>query len=269
MEPLKYLLAALILGTVAAAGCARDDAPRFDGSSPAAAESSVGKLLPSLSPVDRLRFETALEEIGAPYLELVADTSKLGDAWERELDQLEAEWRSALDGKTAAQIIRMAEPAVTRRIEAERRELAALSEKKDTAEAAQRELERFSVVRAELDLGAPARREPPYLDLVVLNETPFVVIEAQFHVELATPGRLLPWQEQEFWHHFAGGIEPGEQASLRAILQVGWRSTRADPAAVLTVRTRDIRAPGSVPRFPVFSASDERRLLMLRGRHQD
>lgn len=241
---LKSLKIAVVLGWVGIAGCAPEGAPRFDGSSPAAAEESMGRLMAPLPPEEQLRLEVALEEIGAPYFDLAADPSKLGDAWERRLDELVAAFWASLDGKTAVQVIRMAGPAVTRRIELERSELAALSKKQASALAARPELEKLEAVRAELDLGQPGSRAPPQLGLVVRNNTQWVIHDALFHVVLATPGRTMAWMEQEIWRHFSGGIEPGEQAGLRAPLNVDWRFTRADDAAELTVVTRDIRGAG-------------------------
>jgi len=75
------------------------------------------------------------------------------------------------------------------------------------------------------------------LDLKVKNGTSSPVSRAYFHGVLQSPGRSVPWVEDDFNYQIPGGLEPGEEArwKLNPNMFSDWGTVEAPPEAVLTV----------------------------------
>lgn len=71
----------------------------------------------------------------------------------------------------------------------------------------------FQVVSARLEQRQGYIRLEAVIHLRVKNGTNHAVSRAYFTATAATPGRSVPWLDEEFNYSIAGGLEPGEQAT--------------------------------------------------------
>ncbi|HUW83544.1 MAG TPA: hypothetical protein VMZ31_12195 [Phycisphaerae bacterium] len=55
----------------------------------------------------------------------------------------------------------------------------------------------------------------PAIELNVRNESPSPISRAHFHAVVRSPGRTIPWLEDDFSYEIPGGLEPGEAAQWR------------------------------------------------------
>jgi hypothetical protein len=77
------------------------------------------------------------------------------------------------------------------------------------------ELKLFDVVGARFYFAKNTFSDEPVIELTVLNKTAYPVSKAHFYGTLKSPGRSIPWLEEEFSYEIRGGLEPGEQATWK------------------------------------------------------
>ena len=58
----------------------------------------------------------------------------------------------------------------------------------------------------------------PIIEISVRNGTKHPISRAYFHGTLVTPGRTVPWVDEDFNYTIAGGLEPGETAEWRLVV---------------------------------------------------
>lgn len=258
-------MAVLVVATLLA-GCGQEPSRRIDANSHYGEPGSQSWIEESLPAEERIRFRVAVDEHTAPYLALLDIDKEQSEEVElaQRFMELAAESSAKLHRKTAAEIIRMYEPAVSRRIERERPELDALVAKETAALAARSELNQFTILDAKLIPGHLGRRIDFRLELRVRNNTPHVVVSAEYRATLASPEHRLPWREEDVTDYFSGGLEPGEETTTSVILDRVWGVTRADGNAVMTVVPLALFGPESTPLFPQMAKWDRERLEKLR-----
>jgi len=105
------------------------------------------------------------------------------------------------------------------------------------------------------------------IDLAVRNETGRAVSRAYFRAVLLTPGREMPWVDDEFNYQITGGLEPGESAtwSLSPNRFGAWAKAPEDRDDLVLV-VRPVRldgADGASMTGDRFTENDAERLTTL------
>lgn len=227
------LIALLVLvATLVACG-----EPRLDGSSEEALKASIEAVKKPLSREDRKRFEDAVLKVGMQDVNIFAAAV--------DKDALQRRLRDNLDGKTAHQVIEEGERLAAKRsgtrsaddeeggspsraavptkqsaedlrtaIREMETRLAALREQREARERAAEEIKAFVVERSAFRFEKNDFMTQPEIELVLRNGTSRAVSRAYFHGVLTTPGREIPWVEDDFNHTIRGGLEPGERRTF-------------------------------------------------------
>jgi uncharacterized protein DUF6694 len=206
--------------------------PRINTSSDEAMKASITAVREALTQEQRARFDSALQvlafsqfDLGAVFTQPAAVTA----------GKLETDVKALLNGKTGAQVIAAADSIIRARDAKEMRELEA---RKDSADRARTDMQRFVVVRSRFYKRPSAfGLSDPIVELTVRNGTGHAISRAYFLGTLASPGRSVPWVKDEFSYQIRGGLEPGEEASWRLSLNMfgDWGSVKAPSEAILTV----------------------------------
>jgi len=149
--------------------------------------------------------------------------------------------RDRISGKTAEEIIADAEMARQEREARQReqalQEIAELQAKQATAEEAKSQLEAFRILRSRFYKEEEMFLTEPIIELTVRNDTEYAISRAYFRGILQSPGRSIPWLDEEFNYQIRGGIEPGETQSWRLAPNMfsEWGTVEVPADAILTV----------------------------------
>lgn len=201
-------------------------------------------------PADETRGTVSPDAPPSPFSFLETDESGAGE-WDREQAVNEVE---QLRARLAAE---EREHAVEE-IEQLREKLAA--EKQDM-------LARFVVQRCRFRRTDTGFIGGNVIELSVHNGTDRAVSRAYFHAVLLTPGREMPWVDEDFNYQIAGGLEPGESAtwSLGPNMFGAWRNAPSDRGdLILIVRPVGLDgADGSSLTGDRFTERDAERLRAL------
>jgi hypothetical protein len=76
-------------------------------------------------------------------------------------------------------------------------------------------LSRFVIERSRFTRSETGFGSDNVIELSVRNDTGRAVSRAYFHAVLLTPGREMPWVDDDFNYQITGGLEPGEMATWR------------------------------------------------------
>lgn len=189
---IPFVLVSLLIAT----SCGK---PRIDGSSEEALMASVSKVTESLSEADQKRFSEAVMALAMSGM-----TS--------------ADMRATLSGKTAKEVIALAEPRINAAKAKERADAVAEIKKLEEAETAvavaKTQLAKFEISDAHLTK-TPGLFPEPFIVLRAKNGTAYAVKHAYFRGKVTSPGRSVAWIEDDFDYDIAGGIEPREEATWR------------------------------------------------------
>ncbi len=191
--------------------------------------------------------------------------------------------RAKLDGKTSDEIIAMAEKIEAKQeaerqgealerakeqLEQAKKEIDELEEERAKSKKAEKELENFVVERARFY--KESRRfgpDQPVHELEVENNTDHAISRAYFKGTYATPGRSVPWIEEEFNYKISGGLEPGESAKWLLVPNMfsEWGNIEEHKDAVFTVDVIALDGPDGETLYSVdFTEEDAERLEALR-----
>lgn len=111
-------------------------------------------------------------------------------------------------------------------------------------------LKKFVVNKARFYYSKDSFMEKPAIELNVTNKMPVPVSRAYFHAVLQTPGRSVPWVEEDFNYSVPGGLEPGESATweLAPNMFGNWsHAPKARNDMVLTVTPIRLDGPDGKP----------------------
>jgi hypothetical protein len=89
--------------------------------------------------------------------------------------------------------------------------------------------------------------EQPVIELKITNGSKIPLKRVYFHGVLSTPGRSIPWVDDDFNYEFNGGLEPGEtkDLSLAPNMFGKWAApeTKGRTDLVLNVSVRNFEGP--------------------------
>jgi hypothetical protein len=186
---------------------------RIDASDDASAKASIEKIRSNLDPDRKRKFDEALQYLAFSSLDLkdIMSGRKDADSWKNDVMQ-------SLDGMTVDEVIAEAEHLRTNREKKQREQVASEIQEIESriakAERDREELSKFEVVRSRYTQRENVlKMKEPIVELTVKNGTPHVVSRASFRGVLSTPGRTVPWLDEEFNYQIKGGLEPGEEAT--------------------------------------------------------
>lgn len=248
---MKYL--ALAVGTVIVlAGCGGE--PTIDASTEPAYEESMKKVVGDMDAARAQEFMGAVMQLSMAQIDL-ADP-----------DQQPTDLMEVLHGKTAAEVIEMASQQRTlAEAERARREAETLRELATKASEEQAALAALSDITIE----APSveQREGMFgvnttINFTVTNGLDQAISRLYWENVVISPGRSVPWIQEDSNYSISGGLEPGETATWS--LNPGglrWNTTEFPEDAVLEVNV--YRADGADGE-PIHNA----RLLSDRERGQ-
>jgi hypothetical protein len=245
--------------------CSCKSEKTIDGTTEESFKKSIEQVKKELPADQREDFEkaimaTALE--GTNLFQAAAD----GEGLKRKI-------RDRLDGKTAKDILARAEDLRSARQEQQNeqilKEIEELTKKEEDAKKALAELKAFSIDKSRFYFDDSGYSTKPIIELTVTNNTKSPISRAYFRGVLATPGRAVPWVEDDFNYSISGGLEAGETAvwSLAPNMFGDWSKApkdRQDMVFTATV-TRIDGADGEALLDSDFSDDDRKRLSHLRS----
>src|SRR5690606_21941344 len=168
--------------------------PKLDASTDEAMKASSQKVRESLPESKRAEFDEALQVLAFSQIDM-RDLFAEGAAG---AGNLESKMRSALDGKTAEEVI-----VEAGRIKAERQareraqaleEIMELEEKRRASVEARNELKKFEVMRSRFSMRErDFMGKQPIIELTVKNGTSSPVSRVYFEGTIASPNRSVPW----------------------------------------------------------------------------
>ena len=242
----------LILVAMVAAGCSD---PTIDASSEAKMKESVTKVRESLPEGRRSDFDQAVQLIAFSQVNMKSLFAN-GSA---DAGDMEGKMREALNGKTAEQVLAQAEQIQAERKAREKEqalaEIRELVAKREQAEQAEQQLDKFQVVRSRFYM-----RERQYRGEQAVSR-------AYFSGTIASPDRSVPWHQDQFNYSISGGLEPGEEATwtLAPNRFSDWGKVDAPADAVFTVIVEQLDGPDGEALYSIrdFSERDRKRLAEL------
>ena len=264
-----YALLMLVLAVMAISGCSD---PTIDASSEAKMKESVAKVRESLPEAKRADFDQAVQLIAFSQIDMKSLFAN-GDA---DAGDMEGKMRDALNGKTAAQVLAQAEEIQAERKAREKEqalaEIRELVAKREKAEQAKQQLDKFQVVRSRFYMRERQYLgEQPIIELTVKNGTDQAISRAYFSGTIASPDRSVPWHEDQFNYSISGGLEPGEEATwtLAPNRFSDWGKVDAPADAVFTVMVEKLDGPDGQVLYSTrdFTERERKRLAELKKQY--
>lgn len=261
MKKCFFALAAALLF-----GCGQ---PTVDTSTDETMKESLQEVREALPESKRAELDSALQTIAMSQLDFseVFATGKAPDA-----EAATKDLKSMLQGKTAEEIIASADRIVAAQKAKERegahKEIQELVKEREAAASAMAELAKFEILRSrfykERDYFGSLE---PRIQLKVKNGTKYPISRAHFKGKISSPGRSVPWLEEEFNYPISGGLEPGEEAQwILAPNQFSeWGRVEAPPDAGLIVTVTRLDGPNgeTILSTQEFTEEDQVRLEAL------
>lgn len=245
--------------------CACKSEKTIDGKSEEAFKKSIEEVKNGLPTDQREDFDKAIMATaldGANLFEAAADA-----------EGMKNKMRDRLDGKTAKDILAKAEDIRTERRNQQneqiQKEIEELTKREADAKESSAKLKAFSIDKSRFYFDDSKYSTKPLIELSVTNNTKFAISRAYFRGVLATPGRSVPWVEDDFNYSISGGLEAGETAvwTLAPNMFGEWGKApkdRQDMVFTATVKRID-GADGEALLDANFSDDDRKRLIHLRS----
>jgi hypothetical protein len=243
-------------------------APKLDGSSDEKFKASTARVRESLPEARRTEFDTA-------FTALAFKNFSLTKAATMGVDAMTSDVRTAMNGKTADDVI-----AEFKKLEAERaekareeamQEIAELKKERDSDITAKAELDKFTVERARFSVDRSGFMAEPRIGLRVRNGTAHAISRAHFRGRIVSPGRSVPWLEEDFNYQIPGGLEPGDVGdwNLSPNAFSKWGSVQAPANSGLEVTVMQLDGADGKKLFSAreFTPEDQARLAALEKQH--
>jgi hypothetical protein len=237
--------------------------PKIDTSSKNKMESSIEKVRQSLPENKRAEFDVSLQMLFyiqmSEYFPREADTSSNS--------QLN------IDGKTGLEIITLVKNLEKKEREQERKKvmqkIKELENKKVSAEKEKAELAKFKLVSSRFyKQKEEYSDEELIIEFTMKNETNYPISGGYFIGTLASPNRSVPWLKKFFNYSISGGLEPGEEITLRLVPQYSseLNTINISQDAVFTIEVRQLNGVKNKPLFSAckFTRKDEKQLRELK-----
>lgn len=272
----RFSVVLLAMAMIFVAACE----PTVDASSEESFKASIQEIKNSLPEDKRKDFEGAVMTVALGEANFGAMMAGLQDE-----NTILKSAKEKLDGKTAEEIFAAAEKIEERRekerakreakrraeqLEQAKKDIAELEKEKARSQEAQSQLAKFEVTNSKFYKQRRRFGRPqPIIELEVVNNTDTAVSRAYFEGTYATPGRSVPWIEEEFNYNISGGLEPGESAqwSLAPNMFSDWGDVEEKDDAVFTVEVTRLDGPDGEAAYDVaFGDDDAKRLEKLKER---
>lgn len=269
MNNLKSILGFCFLSVFALMTLTACDPPKIDTSSDESVKTSIAKIKDSLDAEKKEKLEDALSVVAMAGMdEAFKDAAKGGLAGLANIDpdKVYSAAMKTLNGKTADEVIAYADKIVAERKAQALAEIKELSEKKAKADVSAKEIEKFQIIKSRFYIERQAFINQPVFDLKVKNGTSQPVSHAFCRGILSSPGRSIPWHQDDFNFSISGGMEVGEETSLKLSPNIfsGWGKVEAPTDAVFTVTCNRLLGAGDKEIYNAeFSDTDSKRLIAL------
>lgn len=247
-------LFAPLLFVLLLAGC-KDGEPRFDTSTAAAYRQSLAAVQSALPEPERPKLMKALIQLSFagvtdndnPFAKLTA----MANAAKHETTML-AVLSPVLHGRTGPEVIKLAsdqaEQTRQRQLTAVRDEIATIERElaagvaKATAEGAL--LSKIQLQGARYFWNEQGYSDEPIIAFKITNGGDKAIRKIYVRGIVETPGRSVPWLEEDFNYEISGGLEPGESQDLRLapnrFSKWGNQDLKKRNDLVLTLTLRDV-----------------------------
>ena len=192
--------------------------PRIDTSTEESYSKSLEKMKKSLSEQENNELEEALQAL---LFSNVNEEDGLFEAIAQMADtgKLQASLFSQIDGKNAREIIALAKEKRRGRRMAE---LASITQEISSLEKKREEATKSAAILAKLPISSPrfywsegAFSSEPAIEFKIANQTGVAISRVFFHGTVSTPGRTIPWIDEDFNYTVSGGLEHGETKHLQ------------------------------------------------------
>ncbi|MAN63173.1 MAG: hypothetical protein CMI60_14645 [Parvibaculum sp.] len=200
--------------------------PKLDASSEERFNESMRAVSDSLNPEIRERFAKSLFAIAlnpnGDEKPVLAQLVELANNNDNSSNMIFLRAGAIVDRKTGMQVIALADQ---RRLENYKRQLSALNDEIETlqedldaaktrAEESERILNAISISGALYYWNNDRYLRSPAIDFNIENNGSFAIKRIFAHGVVETPGRSIPWIDEDFNYEFTGGLEPGESKAL-------------------------------------------------------
>lgn len=218
---MRFVVPMMLLGLAACSETERT----IDATSDESLRRSVSEISATLSSPDREKFEEAVALMAiSSNVEAFSNILALfgsGDSNPPAERQVVAESQS-LHGKTAAQVLELADARrmaiLERQLDAVERDIAALKREIEQEEQSAKAL---AEITDKIEITSPRFRiqrdrfsSEPVVEFNIANVSDRALKRVFFRGLLETPGRSVPWVDEEFNYEIRGGLEPGESRHL-------------------------------------------------------
>ena len=268
----KWLITfAVFIGFLALSGCSGPMDTRIDASTPEAYQKSLQAIRAKLQPDELKKFEDALTVVAFNDL-IPKDSGLLGMlAAASNPEKLQGQMLAVVNGKTPREIIASAANIRKSRAESELKsvndEIATLEKQKAEAAKSGALLDKIAIVDAKYYWSKNAFMPQPVIDFKVTNNTGVALSRIYYHGVVSTPGRSVPWVDEDFNNEMAGGLEPGEskrlQLSPNMFSHWGPRETQDRNDLVLAVKAVNAEGVDKKKLVASFDKADAERLAKL------
>jgi hypothetical protein len=224
--------------------------PRLDTSSEEAYTRSLSQMREPLNDVEREELGQALVAL-AMQDELATEGENAFDALQRMAnlspEQLRRNIGERANGKTAREIIRLHHQTALERTDTQIAVIEGdLAESEALYASARSQLDAVNVQGARFYWAGRYFLEP-VISLSVTNNGTTAISRIYFHGKVETPGRTIPWIDEDFNYVVVGGLEPGETRRLslspNRFGEWGASETQGRRDLVFTVTVVDIEGP--------------------------
>jgi len=230
--------------------------PTLDGSNEDAFKASVKKVADALPESEKKEFAAAMIYLTFNQVEF-KDVMKNADT---AAAKAQSGLYAAVDGKTGQEVIDMVRDMKKQKLQSKISEL-----KQDIAkqESAKQILTKFTVKNAKYYKRKSSFMEEPIISMTVTNGTDKAIARAFFVGTLASPGRSIPWLQEDFNHSISGGLEPGETQkwSLAPNPFSKWGTVKPNKDAVLNVEVVELRGNSDKVLWSARKLDEEKKQL--------
>jgi hypothetical protein len=252
-------------------GCTQPLDMRIDGSSQETYEKSLKVIRAKLTPEETVKFDEALKVV--VFSEMIPSQGGLLGLMTafNDPDKIQAKMLAAVNGKTPRELITQADAKIKEQAKEELKsvtsEIAELEKRKAGAEKAAGLLSKIVVTDARF-FWSSGYLPQPVLAFKVANSTGVPLSRLYFHGVVSTPGRKIPWVEDEFNYEVSGGLENGESKSLTLSPNMfsnwGKSDTQGRNDLVFTVKVVNAAGADKTKLAEEFDTEAEARLSKLR-----
>ena len=257
-------------------GCTKPLDRKIDASSERSYKESLSAIEAKLTPDEKAKFEKSLQVVAFSSA-VPKEDGVLGlMAAVKDPGAIEAKALGAVNGKTPREVIAQANTILKDRAKAEltsiNQEIADLQKRKAGADKAKALLSTITVAEPRYYWTSSTFPEP-VLDFKVTNGSGVALSRIFFHGIVSTPGRTIPWIEDDFNYEIPGGLEKGETRHLRLapnqFSKWGTQETQGRKDLVSAVSVVNAAGPDGKMLAPVFGKNDHERLTELLKKQAD